>query len=261
MVATSRAPLGPRTPAFRRLIRLVAVVSALGLVASCGKDDPMRPAAGVVTMGTPEDAVHAALGSWTSRDTSAYFALLAPGGFYFSVCTEGSQLTLTDVHDDQGERYSAARLFRLGTESLPPAISIGISIDGPLTSYSYEDPTTALVDVPMTLGVVTPAGTTFHRGRQFIQLVRGDAVLPSNPADSTRWLIDGWGEILVGDEPPPSPDAIRRLIAAVRSRAAAWPRVAGGSYCDSALATTWSRVKTQYLEGYTGSPFVPFRAP
>lgn len=238
---------------------LVAVaLSAIALVVSCGKDNPLRPPG--VAMGTPEDAVHAAVRAWSNRDTTEYCGMLAPGSLFYSVCTEGPNLILTDVHDDQGERYVASRLFRLGTESLPAAISIGISIDGPLSSFDYKDPTTALVDVPMTLGVVTTMGTTFHRGNQFISLIRGDAAEGGTPADSTYWLIDSWAEILVSDMPHASREAIRRLMDSARARTTTNERVTAGSYCDSALATTWNRVRTRYLEGYDGPPVVPFKS-
>lgn len=250
-----RTPRLPRATERMRSLRLGGLAFAVLAVAiGCGKKDPARPAP--VSL-TPEEVVNAAVEAWAERDTAAYFVLLAPTGVYFSACVDGNTFYFDDVHDDAGERYIASRLFRWGTESLPPASRITITIDGPLFG-GVDDDTSSLLNAPMSFEIVTPESTTIIHGEQFIFLVREAGTTEGRP-DVGPWLIDGWGEIRSNDEFPP--EMIRRMRVEARGRGPSASRVAGGSYCDTALAATWGRFKTAYLEGYSGPPVGPFLRP
>jgi hypothetical protein len=259
MSASIRALLGPRATAGSFVLCLAGLAIAVLALATPGcSGAPTGPEP--ILSRTPEEAVRAVTRAWSERDTSAYFELLAPGnGQFLSICTVDSALVVTAIHGVLAERYLAARLFRLGTASLPPADRIGISIDGPLESQpARRDPERfRYAVVPMTLGVVTPAGTTFRQGEQFFSLVRGDATIP--PGDPTRWYIDGWAEFTLGGVPIAVEAAAERLMSSARGGGAT--PVVAASACDSALTTTWGSLKEQYLQGYGGGSFDPFRRP
>ena len=130
--------------------------------------------------------------AWIERDTLAFRSCLAETFFgYGSACIDSTgHLFLQIGPGRDSSMVAAARLFRLGSASHPPAVWIDVRID----SFELQPGARDSIherDAFGTASVVirTPSGTLHLGGFTGFHLVRGDVPLAILPPDSTRWFI------------------------------------------------------------------------
>ena len=221
----------------------------------CSKN-PTRP---IVRVESPTAVVERFRNAWVQRDTVAFRSCLAPIFSYGSVCADSAGNAFFQIGPDlDSTLIAAARLFRLGSRSHPPAVSIDVRLDSvwvqtvPRDSIHERE-----VFGNASVVIRTPSDTLHFGGFTGFILLRGDASFATEPPDSTRWFILNWIEVVI-HETPPSPAA--RSRAAWRAwqlmserfnggfRPAPLARTADSAECDSLLGTTWGHAILRYLD-------------
>jgi len=228
---------------------------AIGLpLLACSKH-PTRP---IVRADSPTAVVQRFRTAWIERDTLAFRSCLAETFFgYGSACIDSTGHLFLQIGPGRDSSIvAAARLFRLGSASHPPAVWIDVRID----SFELQPGARDSIherDAFGTASVVirTPSGTLHLGGFTGFHLVRGDVPLAILPPDSTRWFIQNWLD-LVTDETAPSTahiDASWRAWQSMRERvtrssSAPPQRATDSAGCDSLLRTTWGYALRRYLD-------------
>ena len=223
----------------------------------CSKN-PTRPVVRAVE--SPTAVVERFRKAWIQRDTLALRSCLAQAFVYASACVDstGAAYFAIGPHRDS-TLLAVARLFRRGSATHPPAISIDVRIDS-MEVYLAPEDTIRERDALGTASVViqTPSETLNLGGFTGFHLVRGDiALAPTDPPDSTRWFIQHWIEVVMHETPPAS---AARARAAWRARqlmtqgfragfhAAPQAPAADSTECDSLERTMWGYAVRRYLD-------------
>jgi hypothetical protein len=232
----------------------LAAVAILVAFAACSKkDSPVAPVVSTPTVEDPTAVVKRFRDAWVHRDTTALAATLDAFIGYGTACVDSNgNVFLGAGLDVDSVELAAARLFKLGSASHPPAVSIDVDL-GPM------EVETGIADSIYERGVfcsprvvIRTATDTLHLGgfTGFL-LVRphGPAAVP---ADTTGWHILTWVEIATSEPPVTSLRlaGMRPVLRAALQQAAAKARGGPGASaeCDSLLRALWGYSLQRYLE-------------